>query len=110
MYFGTPLLMFWAKRPNVIMAAIFVSDPRRKTVSTMRWLPNGDCSPKLPLMFLTALFSPVLPDDYPALEKVSDMIIKEKQKFERLVVRKETLLEMFSVRKHMNRRYDYRNC
>lgn len=50
-------------------------------------------------MLLTTLPSPVLPDDYPALEKVSDMAIKEKQKFERLVVPKETLLEMFSVRK-----------
>lgn len=35
--------------------------------------------------------------DYPALEKVSESAIKEKQKFERLVVPKETLLEMFSV-------------
>lgn len=40
----------------------------------------------------------VLPTDYPALEKVSDKAIKDKQKFERLVVPKETLLEMFSVR------------
>jgi threonyl-tRNA synthetase len=38
--------------------------------------------------------------DYPALEKVSDMAIKEKQKFERLVVSKEKLLEMFAVRIH----------
>lgn len=36
--------------------------------------------------------------DYPALEKVADLAIKEKQKFERLVVPKETLLEMFGVR------------
>lgn len=35
--------------------------------------------------------------DYPALEKVSESAIKEKQKFERLVVPKETLLEMFAV-------------
>lgn len=35
--------------------------------------------------------------DYPALEKVSESAIKEKQKFERLVVSKETLLEMFAV-------------
>lgn len=35
--------------------------------------------------------------DYPSLERVTDMAIKEKQKFERLVVSKETLLEMFSV-------------
>jgi threonyl-tRNA synthetase len=40
---------------------------------------------------------PVTAADYPVLEKVSDLAIKEKQKFERLEVRKETLLEMFSV-------------
>ena len=33
--------------------------------------------------------------DYPALEKVSESAVKEKQKFERLVVSKEKLLEMF---------------
>jgi threonyl-tRNA synthetase len=49
---------------------------------------------------LTSLthFSPVVNADYPAIEKVSDLAIKEKQKFERLVVSKETLLEMFAVR------------
>ena len=36
--------------------------------------------------------------DYPSLEKVAESAIKEKQKFERLVVPKETLLEMFAVR------------
>jgi len=36
--------------------------------------------------------------DYPALEKVSEMAIKDKQKFERLVVSKAKLLEMFHVR------------
>ena len=40
---------------------------------------------------------PVSISDYPALEKVSDMAIKDKQKFERLVVSKEKLLEMFAV-------------
>ncbi|SJK99833.1 probable THS1-threonyl tRNA synthetase, cytosolic [Armillaria ostoyae] len=37
--------------------------------------------------------------DYPALEKVSESAIKEKQKFERLVVSKEKLLEMFGYNK-----------
>ena len=41
---------------------------------------------------------PVTNADYPALEKVSESAIKEKQKFERLVVSKEKLLEMFNVR------------
>lgn len=42
---------------------------------------------------------PVSNTDYPALEKVSEHAIKEKQKFERLVVSKENLLEMFNVRR-----------
>jgi len=41
---------------------------------------------------------PVTHADYPALEKVSESVIKDKQKFERLVVSKEKLLEMFNVR------------
>lgn len=44
---------------------------------------------------------PVVNGDYPALEKVSELAIKEKQKFERLVVSKEKLLEMFYVRCHL---------
>ena len=48
---------------------------------------------------------PVVNSDYPALEKVADMAIKEKQKFERLVVPKETLLEMFGVRHRYMRIY-----
>ena len=40
---------------------------------------------------------PVIQADYPSLEKVSELAIKEKQKFERIVVPKETLLEMFGV-------------
>ncbi|KAH7928335.1 threonyl-tRNA synthetase [Leucogyrophana mollusca] len=38
--------------------------------------------------------------DYPALEKVSESAIKDKQKFERLVVSKEKLLEMFAYNKY----------
>ncbi|KAJ7291211.1 hypothetical protein C8J57DRAFT_1271824 [Mycena rebaudengoi] len=38
--------------------------------------------------------------DYPALEKVSESAVKDKQKFERLVVKKETLLEMFAYNKY----------
>lgn len=43
---------------------------------------------------------PVQPGDYPALEKLSDMAIKDKQKFERLVVSKENLLKMFNYNKY----------
>ncbi|KAJ7058562.1 hypothetical protein C8F01DRAFT_990680 [Mycena amicta] len=43
---------------------------------------------------------PVVSGDYPALEKVCESAIKDKQKFERLVVKKETLLEMFNYNKY----------
>ncbi|RXW16925.1 hypothetical protein EST38_g8929 [Candolleomyces aberdarensis] len=42
---------------------------------------------------------PVTNADYPALEKLSEGAVKEKQKFERLVVSKEKLLEMFHYNK-----------
>jgi threonyl-tRNA synthetase len=35
--------------------------------------------------------------DYPALEKLSDAVINDKQKFEHLIVPKEMLLKMFNV-------------
>ena len=41
----------------------------------------------------------ILESDLPALETVSKSAIKDRQKFERLVLPKETLLEMFRVRK-----------
>ncbi|KDQ50940.1 hypothetical protein JAAARDRAFT_41579 [Jaapia argillacea MUCL 33604] len=43
---------------------------------------------------------PVSITDYPALEKVSESAIKERQKFERLVCSKEQLLEMFGYNKY----------
>lgn len=39
----------------------------------------------------------VLPGDFPALESVAKMAVKEKQKFERLEIKKEDLLKMFDV-------------
>ena len=45
-----------------------------------------------------AICRPVTNADYPSLEKLADGAVKEKQKFERLVVSKEKLLEMFHVR------------
>ena len=68
-----------------------------------RWLSrNGEYSSYIIVnhfFFLTKLlYRPVTNADYPALEKVSESAIKEKQKFERLVVSKEKLLEMFNVR------------
>ncbi|KAF5322995.1 hypothetical protein D9611_009286 [Ephemerocybe angulata] len=43
---------------------------------------------------------PVTAADYPVIEKVSEGAIKEKQKFERLVVSKENLLKMFHYNKY----------
>ncbi|KAI0037080.1 tars protein [Vararia minispora EC-137] len=43
---------------------------------------------------------PVTNSDYPALEKLADSAIKEKQKFERLIVSKEKLLEMFGYNQY----------
>ncbi|KAM6501101.1 hypothetical protein JOM56_004115 [Amanita muscaria] len=42
---------------------------------------------------------PVTNADYPSLEKLAEGAVKEKQKFERLVVSKEKLLEMFHYNK-----------
>ena len=43
---------------------------------------------------------PVAMGDYPAIEKLAEGAIKEKQKFERLIVSKEKLLEMFAYNKY----------
>ncbi|KAG6822239.1 hypothetical protein H0H93_006049, partial [Arthromyces matolae] len=66
--------------------------------SSMRWELRTGASSKSPINHFEAQFStrPVTNADYPALEKVSESAIKEKQKFERLVVTKEKLLEMFN--------------
>jgi hypothetical protein len=60
----------------------------------------ADRSATLQLFFrqnLTFPQRPVTNADYPALEKLSESAVKDKQKFERLVVSKEKLLEMFNV-------------
>jgi threonyl-tRNA synthetase len=49
-------------------------------------------------VFIFFPLRPVTNADYPALEKVAELAIKDKQKFERLVVSKENLLKMFGVR------------
>lgn len=45
---------------------------------------------------------PVVPADYPNLETLAKGAIKEKQKFERLVMSKEDLLKMFEVSSDVN--------
>lgn len=53
----------------------------------------------LSLPFLLVLRG-VSSNDFPCLENLCKKIIKEKQPFERLEVKKETLLEMFKVCAH----------
>lgn len=55
------------------------------------------CPPLILLLYPIHLFRAVTMTDYPSLEKVAESAIKDRQKFERLVVPKETLLEMFHV-------------
>lgn len=43
------------------------------------------------------LYRGVSSNDFPCLENLCKKIIKEKQPFERLEIKKETLLEMFKV-------------
>ncbi|EJC99577.1 threonyl-tRNA synthetase [Fomitiporia mediterranea MF3/22] len=43
---------------------------------------------------------PVVASDYPVLEKLAENVMKDRQKFERLVVSKEKLLEMFHYNKY----------
>ena len=89
------------------MVVIYVSVLRLMMDFFTRWLlRNGEYLLLLLLLFSGAkpflnelfVYRPVTNADYPALEKVSESAIKEKQKFERLVVSKEKLLEMFNVR------------
>lgn len=46
---------------------------------------------------LDTLHRGVSSNDFPCLENLCKKIIKEKQPFERLEIKKETLLEMFKV-------------
>ena len=92
--------MSWARPPSATTAVTSASGRPRKTASSTKWLL---LTGKRGAVDVRALWSdpsiprPVASTDYPALEKVADMAIREKQKFERLVVPKETLLEMFAV-------------
>ena len=94
--------MFLEKLQRDIMVAIYVSVLQRMMGFFMRWLlKNGEFFLFDILIYHSnelVVCRPVTNADYPALEKVSESAIKEKQKFERLVVSKEKLLEMFNVR------------
>lgn len=79
------------------MGVICVLVLLRTMVSSTRWPSKiGTFDREMGCSHLI-LNRPVVAADYPALEKLSESAVKEKQKFERLVVSKEKLLEMFGV-------------
>lgn len=80
------------------MAATYVLVPPRTMGSFMRWLLQIGLWTFNSSDDVLHFLRPVTNADYPTLEKLSERAIKEKQKFERLVVSKEKLLEMFNVR------------
>lgn len=91
--------MSWAKLQRGITDAIYALVHLRTMASSMRWpFLIGKCNPMTLLYASDQMYRVVTVTDYPALEKVSESAIKDKQKFERLVVSKEKLLEMFHVR------------
>lgn len=85
------------------MGVTYVSDHLRQTDSTTRWPSKTGDSDQCSFFngCTTNAFQftvrSVVPGDYPALETVVKNVVKEKQQFERLVVSKEKLLEMFHV-------------
>lgn len=52
-------------------------------------------------LFSARCLRSIVPADYDALETLFKGAVKEKQPFQRLVVSKEKLLEMFAVRLHL---------
>jgi threonyl-tRNA synthetase len=82
------------------MGVIYASDRRQMMVFSMRWqsMIGNAVSVRLSVRFLCAtLRRTVTNADYPLLEKIAESAMKDRQKFERLVVPKEKLLEMFYV-------------
>ena len=80
------------------MAATYVSVPQRMKGFSMRWVSQiGLSTLYCSVADVLYLPRPVTNADYPVLEKLSESAVKDKQKFERLVVSKEKLLEMFNV-------------
>jgi threonyl-tRNA synthetase len=82
------------------MDVIYVSVLRQMMGFSTRWqLTIGEIAVFLLIyQFLCTTPGRVVTNaDYPLLEKIADSAIKDRQKFERLLVPKEKLLEMFHV-------------
>ena len=96
---GTHLHMYLVKPRSGIMVVISALDLPRTMDFSMRWLSKRGGLPlcAVKLVISREIYRPVTNADYPSLEKVAESAVKERQKFERLVVSKETLLEMFGV-------------
>lgn len=104
--------MSWEKPRKDITAVTSVSDRPLTMGFSMRWVwalaMIGEWSrlevwawsyvKNTLLSFPELSYSAVQSADYHPLEKVAESAIKEKQAFERLVVSKKSLLEMFAVR------------
>ena len=92
--------MYSGKPTKDTTDVIYVLVRRRMTVSSTRWqLTIGDIAV---VLFPTGTYARapgrvVTHVDYPLLEKIAESATKDRQKFERLVVSKEKLLEMFYV-------------
>ena len=90
--------MYLERLQNVITAATYVSVPQQMKGFSMRWVSQIGLSTRYcSVVKVLYLSRPVTNADYPVLEKLSESAIKDRQKFERLVVSKEKLLEMFNV-------------
>jgi hypothetical protein len=83
------------------MDAIYASDHQRMKGFSMKWQSTiGDFAflPFVVPVLCTIRGNRVVTHaDYPLLEKIAENAIKDRQKFERLLVSKKRLLEMFHV-------------
>lgn len=95
---GIHLRTSWESPLSDTMVATCALVLLRRMGSSTRWpWKTGEYICRLATRENSSDFRAVMSADYPVLEKLSEMAIKDKQKFERIVVPKETLLEMFGV-------------
>ncbi len=91
--------MSWARLPSDITVVTCALGRLRLMVSIMRWpLQTGAAMSPAKLGSLTEHYTrSISPNDFPALETIVKSVVKEKQPFERLIVSKDMLLQMFAV-------------
>ena len=95
---GIHLRTSWENPLSDTMAATCALGLPRRMGSSTKWLWKiGEHIYRFAIHEGSSDIRAVMSADYPVLEKLSEMAIKDKQKFERIVVPKETLLEMFGV-------------